>query len=150
MTKKRRKKEAVPSPFQWRPVDAALADDATVEKLVREFIHHFVERSRRERAELYLLNRSKRARGLCDLWKWLEPDATEELGGAVGFPQHLDEGFPGVRGVLLDYKGRALRVTAAEAAILGEDISLFIANDGQMALLFAERGPPMLIEARRG
>lgn len=138
-----RRRKGTPVPFQRvdvveRPVDAAAIDAA-----IATFIEHFVAPARRDRARFELGSPPRRWRGLDALERWLDPRRSASLEGNTGFPQHLHARFGARPGVLVRERDGA-RMTIAEAASIAGDRAFFLADDGQLALVFVEIGPPYL------
>lgn len=146
MTRKQRRQR---DPFQHIAVEATVVGAVDVADAIRVFVDRFVIGAKSPRALLYLLASDTRARGLRDLWRWLDRSKTETLEGSSGFPQHLRALFGDCTGVYIDYE-QSCRVTAAEGAMLAqgvEDCAMWVADDGTAGLVFAEIGPPVLCRA---
>jgi hypothetical protein len=143
MTKQTKRRHGRPDPFQYLEVDAAPATEPATHEALRDFIEAFVAPAKRERAALFMLDPGKRARGLSQLFGWLDRGKTRALDGATGFPQNIAATLGRVPGLFVDHQG-SCRLTAPEAAVLGHEDSLFVSDDRMLALVFAEIGCPTL------
>ena len=124
-------------------VNSSPIDESAVRATLAEFIRLFIRKDKRSRAEIFLLDPTKRREGLRHAWSWLDASKTDQLSGSAGFPQHLEERFGGMKGVFIG-QVEAVVVSAPEAAGLGQDASVFVFLDSGQALIFHEIGPPDL------
>jgi hypothetical protein len=144
-----KRKRGEPDTFQWGgfAIDERPASDETALAAVTRFVETFVAKHKRERIQAGLLHskQQRRIESIQQVYKWIDPALQSELEGNTGFPQHLQERFGDLRGVMIDDRA-ARHVTVAGAAVLssGQFGSIFMADSAAIALLFPEIGPPTL------
>lgn len=142
MSKIRKRKHGKPNRFQHLEVSRKAVSEEEVGEAIRTFIMQFVSVEKRARASLFLLQPTKRSQGIGDLFSWLDQSVVSILKGSEGFPQHLEERFGALCGILV-MRQECTRVTVAEAASLHDD-SVFMSDDGSFAILFYDVGEPTL------
>jgi len=128
--------------------DEEAVDDAALREALRRFVGAFVIKSKQDRVQTFLQGRrEQRLEVLQHLPSWVIPELQTELDGNQGFPQHLQERFGSLRGVLIDDQA-ARRMTIAGAmwatTMRGSAGALFVSDSGAVALLVPEDGPPTL------
>jgi hypothetical protein len=121
-----------------------LADAAELSAAVESFVEAYVIKAKRERVLGKLLgpHRGDTLRGLIAV---VDPRYQIDLEGSTGFPQHLEERFGDLHGVLIAERA-AYRGTLVAACYKAKDLSdscLFVAP--QLAMFFPEVGPSTLI-----
>ncbi|MDX2087010.1 MAG: hypothetical protein SFX73_04125 [Kofleriaceae bacterium] len=122
------------TPVEQRGLDAALS----------LFVRAFVVDDKRKQIHDRLLTKERRRETLVTLPRWLAA-RTEELSGKDKSPMGLAARFGELSGIYLD-AASARRTTIARALELGRGAaSLFIGDNGRVALLTVETGAPLLL-----
>ena len=121
-------------------------DVSVVEAAVKRFVATFVLKSKRERAQRFLLGHpERRIETLEQLPDWVEPSSRSDLDGNAGFPQHVQTRFGDLRGVLVnDHDACSVTIAGAVSLSTGKLGALFVADNADIALLVPEIGPPTL------
>ena len=119
-------------------------DDVELAASVDRFVQAYVLAAKRERVRGKMIG-PKRGETLRGLLAYVDPRFKTDLEGSSGFPQHLQERFGNLRGILIsEFSTCKLTIVAAafKAAELSESC-LFIAPD--LGLFLHEVGTPTLI-----
>lgn len=125
------------------PVDAAELAAA-----VDRFVQAYVLAAKRERVHGKLIG-PKRGDMLQGLLAYVDPRYQTDLEGSSGFPQHLQERFGDVRGILIS-EFSAFKMTIVAAAYKASELSescLFVAP--HLALFMPEAGESTLIRRQQ-
>ena len=123
-------------------------DEAAFEAAIQRFVAGFVIKTKRERA-LLMLRREHgfgRIQTLQKLPEWVDPALQTELGRTkanAALVRSIYARFGSRPGVLIDERG-VHRVTMATGTDVGSWGALFISDDGEIAVLSREIGPPVL------
>jgi len=111
---------------------------------VDRFVQAYVLSVKRERVHGKLIGR-KRGETLRDLLAYVDPRYQTDLEGSSGFPQHLEQRFGDLRGILIS-ESSAFKMTIVAATYKASELSdscLFIAP--HLALFLPEVGESTLI-----
>lgn len=110
------------------------------------FVKAFVVEDKRKQMHDRLLTRERRAETLEALPRWIAA-RTEELAGKDKSPAGIAARFGALTGVYVD-AGGAQRVEIAKALELGRaGASLWIGDNGRIALVTVAGGAPLLLSA---
>jgi hypothetical protein len=124
-------------------VDSQPVDTRALAAALRLFADRFLVADKRKQVQQRLVTVERRADTLASLDRWLD-GAPSPLAGAERSPAGLRARFGEMLGVHLDDDG-ARRTTIAGALELGRGrTSLFVSDNGRVALLTRADGPPLL------
>jgi hypothetical protein len=141
-----------PDPFGHGSVYSTASepvDDVELAAAVDRFVQAYVIKSKRERVHGKLIG-PKRGDTLRGLLAFVDPNYRTELERSAGFPQHLQERFGDLCGILIsEFSAFKLTIVAAAYKVAFEldESSLFIAP--HLALFIPEVGHPTLIRRQQ-
>jgi hypothetical protein len=120
-----RRKHGKPDPFRWNnfAVDERPATAEATASAIRRFVETFVFAVRRDRMVAMLLHKERRRReeGIQAVSKWIDPKLQFELEGRSGSPQHLQERFGELRGIIVTRPvARRQRAARSTVGALGD------------------------------
>ncbi len=132
------KRDPKPPPPALQPIDHRALDAA-----LRLFVSTFVADDKRSQIHKRLLASERRGETLASLPRWIAA-ATAPLEGADRSPAGLRARLGDLTGIRLAEDG-ASRTTIAHALELGRGApSVFIADNGNVAMISVAGGPPLL------